>query len=1175
MSVTTAQAVSLLQNVLFESATAAKANAASWVSLSNLNSSYSTVAGLASAMAQTAEATIAEQVIRYYEGALGRAPSGAEVAYYVNIVENGNTAAGITAMTASQILEGASAVPAGTWDKIASFFAASPEFAFASAGGNVVNLLYLNILGRAPNVAEVTYYQNLLAAGTTVSTLVQYFTTSPEYQGKVDTQIQANISAYGAVVAAGGTAPASVGTITSTAPVGTTTVLTTGVDNVNLTGSNNVVNGTANGTGATYTVGDQVIGAAGTTGNTLNLSDLTVAVGATLGLWNTVNLAGVTVSNIQTLNLTSGEAISVNTSTGSAGFSGLTSLSVVSVSGTGTATTNVDSVTAGATTAVKVSDTEGAATTAVLTVTGGSSVSVTENNGFAKGAGSGITVLGGSGTTSVSVTQTESATGQDQTVIITDKNEAGGTKAGIITSVTIDGLDSTSGATINTSSLSNLTINDVVGGATVAIVEGGYATPSTTLNLTLSNDTAVALTDAVDKTFNIIAGAKASTIAITDAAATTLNVSGASTVTLSGLTTLTTVAVSGAGGLVDTADFAASTVLTSVTDTSSGTVSLALNDTVTSFDGSKGTGQEVITITGDATKAITGGSGKTNEIIFNAASTTFTAAKSGANITGFTVLGTGAASTGTFDLSAAPFSGFKTIDVSASSTVAFTNVAAATAIAIDAGAVSVTDTQADSTGSSDTVALTLSTSSAGATVVGAFIAKDKAGAAVGTLTIDSEGAAGTVNTITALDAGVTGGISALTVSGSAGLVVSGWTDAAATVVITNNSSGTASSSFTLTDNTLTSLTYAGTNAATAGSTVVLSDSVLGGVTFTDSSAGAVTLTATLANATSLVINDSSAKGLSITDIADANLTTLTLNNTGTGTLVDGSTALGIHGAALATINLTGTGKETVNLTNSYTGTLTINDTDTAAVTVNFLDATSGNLLVTDSGANLTFAGASTSHAATVNFTNTGTGTVTVAGLTDNLATTLNLVGKTSISLTDSLAGAVTVTGDNANDTVTLVHNSAAAQTDTITLGNGTNSLVLTGSQVANIVNITVGTGADTITLVAAHTGVDTITVGANAISTTALTAITNNVVGDVVVWANNATNTVVYGQGAVASVAAGLAGIVAADGYNTFSFGGNTYVYENTGSAATSTLVELVGVHAVGVTSTVAHLVVG
>ncbi len=1196
MSVTSAQAISLLENVLFESATAAKANAAGWVALSNLNSSYSTIAGLASAMAGNAEASIASQVVRYYEGALGRAPGGTEIAYYVNIAETG--------LTASQISQGASAVSQAVWNQIASDFANSPEFAFASASASsVVTLLYLNILGRSPTATEVAFYNAQLASGLGNSILVQEFTNSPEYQGKVDANIASALSSYGSSVATG-TTPVTINPIVTT-PTGTSTALTTGVDTINLTGNNNAVNGTADGTGATFTVGDQIIGAAGSTGNSLNLSDLGTVATTTSGLWTPLTLAGVTISNIQALNLTSAEAVTVDASS----LSGLTSFSAITVSGAGAGNTNIDTVTVSDTTSVKVTDTVAANIGAGvgLTVNGGTTVTVIENNSTFTSAGTGIAINGGDATTTVSVTQTRASTGADQTVTITDLNTTagGGTASanGIITTVTIDGLDGAHNVTIKDNSLGTLTVNDVdTAGSTVLISqEATAATPTTTLSLVVNNDKSFILQDNLGDytTLNITTGSSASAVELDTAAVKTLTVAGASKLTLtagSTLTALATVSVTGAAGLSDGGQFASLANLTSVVDSSSGSVSVALADQVTSFDGSKGTGKETVTITTDATKTITGGTSTSNEVIFNAASTAFTASKTGANVTGFTVFGTGASSTGSYDLSTAPFSGYKAIDVSADSAGAltFANVTAGSALSIDAtttGAHTITYNTSDSSGASDSATVNVGTSSltAGVTVVG-LVLEDKTSAAVGSVTVASTLKNATyTNTIDSLDSGVSGGISSLTITGNAGLNIgtaigagTDWVDGASALTITNNAAGTGTSAFFVADNSLATLNLAGTY--TAATTFTLSDTLLGGVTVNDTAAGNVTFTASaLTNATSLTVNDSSVKGtLLISDVTDSNLTSLTLNNTGGATLTDG-TVTGVQGTSLATINMTGTGKEALFLTNLYTGTLTLADSDTAAVTLSLSDAASANLLVSDSGGAFTILTGATSSAALISLSNTSTGTsaLTVTSLTDNVAGTVNLTGLVSLTLTDSKTGAISISGasDNAANTISLTHDNATGTASSgsavITLGNGANQITVNDSlNTSNTDSITVGSGADTITLTGTHASATVTFSAANGASTSTFTFISGLATGDTVAFATAAINGGINAEGTVSSIAAGIAGAITTDGYNTFVVGTNTYVYENTGTAATSELVELVGTTHGVASATTAHIVI-
>jgi|SRR5579859_640911 len=207
MTVTTAQAVTLLESVLFESATLAQANAARWVQLSASNTADSTVAGLASAMANSAEAGIAEQVVRYYQGALGRQPDSAEITYYMKIAETG--------LSASQIAQGAGAVPTSAWNQIAGYFAASPEYQSLTAGGNVITALYENILARAPSSDEVSFYQKALDGGTSVAALLEYFVNSTEYQTKVNAEIASQLAqGYASATPVIVDPPAAAGTVT-------------------------------------------------------------------------------------------------------------------------------------------------------------------------------------------------------------------------------------------------------------------------------------------------------------------------------------------------------------------------------------------------------------------------------------------------------------------------------------------------------------------------------------------------------------------------------------------------------------------------------------------------------------------------------------------------------------------------------------------------------------------------------------------------------------------------------------------------------------------------------------------------------------------------------------------------------------------------------------------------
>jgi hypothetical protein len=196
MSVTVAQATTLLENILFESASLAATNADYWVNQSASVAGDASLLQLAAAMANSAEAGIADEVVRLYYGALGRTPSGAEVLYYVGIAEGGRTSA--------QIAGGTGGIPQTTWNSIATDFVDSPEFTSnASTGSAQITLFYENILGRAPSANELTFYQNQLASGLTSANLLQEFINSPEYANKVDPGIVNDLAQYGVSVANG------------------------------------------------------------------------------------------------------------------------------------------------------------------------------------------------------------------------------------------------------------------------------------------------------------------------------------------------------------------------------------------------------------------------------------------------------------------------------------------------------------------------------------------------------------------------------------------------------------------------------------------------------------------------------------------------------------------------------------------------------------------------------------------------------------------------------------------------------------------------------------------------------------------------------------------------------------------------------------------------------------
>ena len=314
MTVTSAQVQTLLTDILGETSSSVTyaADLSSYLALSNL-SSASTVTTLAAQIALDPEAGFVQTIYRLYEAVLGRAPDAGGLQNWVAIAETG--------LTADQIHAGTSSVSQTTWNTIINGFTASTEFQskYSGIGGAaLVDLLYANILGRSPDATGLATWTGILgsavagpgATPAAVITVVNGIVNSAEFIK--DTA--ANNSAATVAAALGDTGTGPVYTTTPVTPTQTITNLTSGIDNLSLTGSNNTVNGTANGSGATFAVGDQVIGAAGSSGNVLNLSDLT-STGA--AAWNPTSIAGVTVSNIQTVNLVSAEQVTADVSSAS------------------------------------------------------------------------------------------------------------------------------------------------------------------------------------------------------------------------------------------------------------------------------------------------------------------------------------------------------------------------------------------------------------------------------------------------------------------------------------------------------------------------------------------------------------------------------------------------------------------------------------------------------------------------------------------------------------------------------------------------------------------------------------------------------------------------------------------------------------------------------------------
>jgi S-layer protein len=1133
---------------------------------------------------------ITELYIGYYD----RAPDPAGLSFW------------LTAMTNGASLTQVANAFASSSESLALYpFLSVPNLVNAST---FVTQVYNNLLNRAPDSAGLTFWSQELQSGSVTPggfilaveqsvnmqvgtadalTLAAKGTVAENYVLSV---AAANVqwseaSAHAALAPVSGignspATPAEVAAgeaVTSAFIAGNglqnTTALTTGVDTLNLTGANNSVVGSFNGTGATYTPGDSIVAAVA--GNTLKLADI-----GTGGNGNPTTVPA-TVTNVSNLVITSGEAITADTTTSPAGFSGLTQITASVATGSGTGgtsitaagTTNItlndqnlasstDAVQGGQNIIVNASGVTGGSTinvgtvaqpagtvtvtsnvsssqtglqgSAAINVTGGTVDTITANLSEAAGAGntvigSNITVVGGASTTAVTVTQSAAAsaanavpavTGVSQTVSavapapgvqgnaastqrtataaqaavagvvdgfvsITDQNYTTSSLAGTIATVTLvnDG-----GADIFDNVLATLNLTGGAGN-TVDLISNATAPTNTTLALTLNgvgtktNTAAIIDENGLYKTLNVTTATADSYVSLGGSNITTLNVAGTNTLNLasSGLpSAVTTIAISGAAGFNDGGNIAGDSALTSFTTTSSGKITASLSTTQT-FVGL--TGQDVITISGDATKAITGGSATNNELILNAANTAFNATAAhltDTNVTGFTTLGFASGATGsTFDMSTFN-SAFTALDVTANISLSVVKAATGTSLAIDNGAGTVSLSYVDTNGATDTTNLSLGGAALTGTTVSSLTLQDANAVGIGTVNVTSNGtdigaSGGATNFITTL---VDNGLSVLNVSGTAGLTIG-----------TLNEQTHTATSFTINS------TETGQNGTTIGS---LTDDNLGTVTFSGTAAG---------------------------DIQDLNITggtvtNLTIANTGTGTATVGD-GTAFTDAILTTLNLNGN----VNLT---TGTLA---------------ATTG---------------------------------ITVNGATDNSHVTIHLAGAAA-NATD------TITLGNANDFITDGSN---VGTVNVTVGTGYDLINVSSGTAASTfaANVTLGTHTDTATLW------DQISVSATGlVANGANTTITGIAAGDVLVFTDSATTALnaTTAEQTVITAAANLAGAIGDAFADTtaqhqafqFQYGGATYVIEQAGAAGTAlgvtdTVVKLVGLHTLSTTVAVADHIV-
>jgi hypothetical protein len=599
--------------------------------------------------------------------------------------------------------------------------------------------------------ADKTISDNKLAA--TAAFSVDMFDSTAQSIGYANglATARAFIKSINGVAATPDAIAAAVIASTSGGTPGSTFTLTTGID------SGTAFTGTAN--SDIFNAPDGSVIAGGNTGVALTLTALDSLDGGagndTLNVTNTLAITiptSATVKNIETANITSALAVNGDVS----GWTGLTKLNVVS------SAAGAESITAAVTTGVTVTNSTGQN---VTIVGGGLAGSVTT------GAAGVITVgtAGGAGGAATANAYTSVALKGGTSSFVTDNSGTTGTVGTTLTTVTLD--NTALITTIEGKGILNVTAANEA--ATASVVITNAATAAQTLNLTVNNNAAGFLvTDASAKTVNVIAaGTKATSVDLAIAAATTLNTSGSADLTLTTVaenyTLLTTLNIANTGKF--TADLSAVSTPTAaaitsiVATTSTGTNTLAIDATKTTYAG--GSGVDNITIAAAPTKAIDGGAGVADVLTVNIA-TAFNASAN-TKITGFETLGLGALA-GAVAYDATGYLHLTT--GSTAGTSSFTNVAAGVDLAFTAANANViTYTLANSTGLTDAMTASIALGASGANLLTAtgvenitIAASNTTAATVGavaimdTITLSAAPTAGATTTITLTSGALTG-----------------------------------------------------------------------------------------------------------------------------------------------------------------------------------------------------------------------------------------------------------------------------------------------------------------------------------------------------------------------------------------------------------------------------------
>ena len=972
--------------------------------------------------------------------------------------------------------------------------------------------------------------------------------------------------------------------------------LTTGVDSLTLNSPNtNVIGSFGGATGNTYTPGDSI--SSSVVGNTLTLADQGTNAG--IGQQNPTSVPA-TVTGVSNLVITSGEGIKADTTTSSAGFSGLTQMTAT-VTGS-TSNGFGTSLKAAGTTNITLNDL--AQGGALDTVDGGQNIVVTSagNSGGAIAIGSGAGSLSaakptGTITVTSSVAPGSSAVGMGSinttggTVITVTENVAGAAGAGLTNfagSVTVNGGSATTSVTVNQTAAATAAAAVVASAATIGVNQLAAAPGVNGVAATVAAAAGKAAAAAV-------AGVNDAFVTITDAGYAG-NAAG----------TIATVALNNFNGAT-------------IQDNSLATLSLTGGgtSTVTIQNNQASTPSTTLALTAGGSKSGFTLNDSSNEL--KTINATLTASESmfiaDANLATLTVAGTG-----TFSLTG--YTSTKLATVTVSGTAGFNDKG------VLAGDAALT-TGFTTTSSGVIVAALNDTTQTFAGSTGQDIITISADA-----TKAITGGSATNNELILNNSAATFNATAghLTNTNVTGFTILGLTGASTGTF----DMSTLNPSFTSIDfdanGAAGGSTYAVIKAATGTAISIDNAGDTISVSYVDTNGAGDTTTVTL-NPNGAAANSALAGGITTTSLTlqDANsvgIGTVNFVSTGNDINTGGAGAINViqnfFDNGIVNLTVTGTAGLTINslvesgLHQSTAITITSNETSVNGTVIGALtDGVLGN--ITFAGSNTTVIGALNLNNTVTNLTlsNTGTSLAVIdpsgANFTDTALTTLTLSGNVALGNNSAFASSAftattgfTLLGatDNAHVNITLT-GAATPATDTITLGNG-NDYITDGSSTGTV-KVTVGTGDNFIDV---HTGGNNatysanITLGAHTDTATAYdqvnvsvtgtqaagfsTMITGIVAGDQLVFTDAATSAANASASVQNSITAAvnLAGAVAVAFGNTvshgaleFQFQGATYVIEQAGAtnaafaAGTDSIVQVTGVHTLSTTLNGTHVV--